>query len=69
MPRIATPPEHEKLIGGTYEDHMESHCIKELMDAVHEQDVNKFRSAVQALVMNMFEHEEESENEPDGKEA
>lgn len=53
----------EKLIGGSYEDHMESHCISELMNAVEAKDVKKFRSAMEALVMNMFEMDEKESDE------
>lgn len=56
-PRIAKPIE-EKMVNGSADDHLEFHCAGELMDAVETKDVSKFRSALEALVMNMFEHEE-----------
>lgn len=57
-PRVAKPME-EKMINGTPEDHLESHCAGELIDAVESKDVAKFRSALEALLMNMFEEEAE----------
>lgn len=36
-------------------DHLEHHAIGELMDAVEHKNVGAFRSAMEALVMNMFE--------------
>lgn len=57
-PRIAKPQE-EKLVGGSPEDHLEAHAAMELMDAVANKDVKSFRSAVEALVLNLFEESHE----------
>lgn len=60
-PRIAKPME-EKSYGGDASDKIEEHCAGELMEAVASKDVSGFRSALEALVVNMFE----TEGSPDG---
>lgn len=60
LPRIATEPMEEKLINGSSDDHLEAHCVGELMEAVQSKDVKKFRSAIEALVMNMFDYGDEN---------
>ncbi len=57
-PRIA-PKQEEKLINGSESDHLEDHCMKELMDAVESKDVKSFRAALEALILNCFEDEDE----------
>ena len=52
----------EKMVNGSPDDHLESHCAGELMDACETKDVKKFRAAIEALVMNMFDWEEEHED-------
>lgn len=62
MPRIGTDkPQEEKLIHGSSADHLEQHCAGELLDAVEKKDVKAFRSAFEALIMNCFETEGESD--------
>lgn len=58
-PRVAPGPQDEKLVNASPEDHVAEYCIQELMDAVPKKDIKKFRDAVEALVMNMFEWDEE----------
>ena len=53
-PRSA-PDMDEKSVGEDESDRLEEHCCGELMDAAMSKDVSKFRSALQALVMNLFE--------------
>lgn len=66
-PRLAKPME-EKLVNGDSSDVLEQHCMSELFDAVEEKDHEKFRKALEALVMNMFEHDEEHEDAADARE-
>lgn len=58
-PRVATPEEarlpEEKVINGSPADELVSHCFQELMDAVTKKDPYRFRQAVSALVMNLFQ--------------
>lgn len=56
-PRIAAPRE-EKLINGSESDHLEDHCIGEMWSAIEAKDVKGLRSAMEALVLNMFDDEE-----------
>lgn len=60
MPRFAAPMD-TKTIGGSASDKLEEHCMNEMMDAVHVHDVKSFRSALEALVMNLFEEEEHAD--------
>lgn len=57
-------PEHlqEKTYNMSPSEKLEEHCLQELMDAVHEKDVSKFRSALEALILNCFEYDEEPED-------
>jgi hypothetical protein len=55
MPRIAVDPMQEKLVQGSAQDHLEDHVSGELMDAVANKDVKAFRSAIEALLMGMFD--------------
>jgi hypothetical protein len=55
-PRVGKPME-EKLVNGDAEDHLEHHCMTELMDAVMNKDIGRFRAALEALVLNMFDRE------------
>jgi len=59
-PRIAKPME-EKSYGLDSSEQMEEFCIDELMEAVANKDVESFRNALEALVMNCFEEEEEDD--------
>lgn len=56
-PRIAAPMD-EKSIGQSADGELMDRCIDELMDAAKEKNVMRFRSAVEALVLNMFEDTE-----------
>lgn len=55
LPRIAVDPMQEKLVQGSSSDHLEDYVSGELMDAVANKDVKAFRSAIEALLMGMFE--------------
>jgi hypothetical protein len=57
LPRIATEPTEEKLVNASGSDHVDDHCMGELFDAVQAKDVARFRSAVEALVLNLFDFE------------
>ncbi len=50
------PPTEEKVVGLSPDEELEDHCISELMDACENKDPKAFRSALEALVMNAFEH-------------
>lgn len=58
-PRVAQPME-EKTINGSFEDNLEDHCVQELMEAVSLKDVSRFRSALEALVLNLFEEPQDA---------
>lgn len=47
-------------MNGSANDHLEDHCIDELWSAVESKDVKSFRSAIEALVMSMFEDQEDA---------
>lgn len=51
----------EKLVNGSPEELLEDHLIGELMDAVERHDVKGFRSAMEAMVLHMFEESDERE--------
>ncbi len=55
LPRIAVDPMQEKLVQGSAQDHLEDYVSGELMDAVSNKDVRAFRSAIEALLMGMFD--------------
>ncbi len=42
-------------MNASLEDKLEEHCLQELMEAIKDKDVAKFRSAMEALILNMFE--------------
>jgi hypothetical protein len=58
LPRIQSKPLEEKLVQGSASDHLEDHCIGELMDACPSKNVKAFRSALEALVLNCFDEGE-----------
>lgn len=53
-PRVAKPMD-QKTVNGSLEDKIEEHCMDELMEACGAKDVRRFRSSLEALVLNMFE--------------
>lgn len=57
-PRVAPQQPDEKSIGLSPDDALSDHCVSELMDAVADKNVMKFRQAVEALVTAMFEEDE-----------
>lgn len=62
-PRIAKPMD-EKSIGLSASDKLEEFCIEELMMAVANKDVPAFRKAIEALVLNCFDMDDD-DGEPD----
>lgn len=48
----------EKMVNGSASDNLEAHCATELIKAVEDKNVDKFRNALEALVLNCFEDEE-----------
>lgn len=61
-PRFAKDALKDKLINGSEDDHLEFHCVQELMDSVEHKDVKSFRAALEALVLNMFDHGDKDES-------
>ncbi len=61
LPKIETEPREEKLINGSSDDMLERHLQSELFDAIMDKDVQKFRSALEACVLNLFEDQEDEE--------
>ncbi len=59
FPRVAKPMD-EKTINASFEDNLVEHIIGELFDAAMLKDVSRFRSSVEALVLNMFEEATEN---------
>jgi len=59
LPRVEIKNPEEKLINGSAEDHLEDYAIGEMMEAISEKNIKKFRSALEAMVLNQFEEEEE----------
>lgn len=53
-PRIA-PPMDTHLVNPSSSDLLEEHCTSELMAAATNHDPTKFRSALEALVLNLFD--------------
>ncbi len=45
---------------------LEEHCASELMSAVENKDVKQFRAALEALVLDMFEDEQEGDESNEG---
>lgn len=60
LPRIAQDGPDEKLINGSESDYMDEFVMGELMDAYEHKDIGKFRSALEALVMNSFDWDDEN---------
>lgn len=57
-PRIG-PKQDEKLVQGSESDHLQDYCLGELMDAIEQKNVKAFRSALEALFLDMFEMQDE----------
>lgn len=60
-PRVARPEDgklpEEKVINGSESDEVESKCFMEMQEAMKNKDAGALRSAIEALVMNMFQGE------------
>ena len=54
-PSLAQEPRDPILVGGSPEDHIADHCFDQIKEAMEESDVKKFRSALEAMVLNMFD--------------
>lgn len=54
-----TPREHipvkEKAYGGSSDERLEHQCFEEMLDALMNQDIPGFRSAMDAVIRNSFE--------------
>lgn len=61
LPRVAPAQPEEKMVNESSEDQLERHCIQELWDAIERKDVGAFRSAMEALILNLFEEDEEQD--------
>lgn len=57
IPRVVTEPIDEKLVNASPEELLDDRCVDELMEAVKSSNVQQFRSALEALVINMFEQD------------
>ena len=55
LPLINEKPLEEKVYNESFDDKLEHYLHDELFDAVLMKDVHRFREALKALVMNMFE--------------
>lgn len=53
--RRAPDQRESLLINGSADDHLDDHCMAEIFEACQKKDTTQFRSAIEALVMNMFE--------------
>lgn len=56
-PRIAPPMEH-KSVGLDASDKLDEHLNQELLDAVADKNVARFRAALEALILNLFQNDE-----------
>jgi hypothetical protein len=59
LPKIASNLPQEKLVSSNPSDHLEHHAVMELMEAVKNKDVKAFRDALEAILMNAFESEDQ----------
>lgn len=59
-PRIGKPQD-EKLVNASPDELVEQHLMGELMDAVERKDVGSFRKTMEALIMNMFDWDGDSD--------
>lgn len=59
-PALAKPRE-ERSFGLSYQEKMHDQVSGELMDAAEHKDAKRFRSALEALILNLFE---DCEDEP-----
>lgn len=64
LPRVAKEAPAEKMVNGSPEDHVEDHCIAELIDACEAKDVRKFRQALEALLLNSFDWDGDKDEMP-----
>jgi hypothetical protein len=58
-PRVAKDKPEEKLINASADDHIDDHAMGELFDACESKNTKQFLDAVAALVMNMFDYEDQ----------
>ncbi len=56
-PRVAPGPTEQRLVQGSASDHLDDACMAEIFDACEKRDMRHFRSALEALVRNMFDWE------------
>ena len=62
LPKIAEGPMDEKLVNGGPEDFIEQYVMEELMDAFEHKDLKKFKQALEAMVLGMFDWEGHRKN-------
>lgn len=51
-------PTPDKMVGLSPDEQLEDQAIEELMEACTNKDPKQFRSSLEALVMNAFDHED-----------
>lgn len=49
------------MVGLSSDEQLEDHCVEELMQACTDKDPQKFRQAVEALVMHGFDYGDDDE--------
>ncbi len=59
-PRMAKPGADPTLVNGGPEDHLELHCVSELMDAIANKDVQLIKDSIHSLTMNLFDWSEDA---------
>ena len=62
-PKVEQPAGEERLINASAEEMLEQHLRTELFDAIHEKDPAKFKSALEAVILNCFEEATEDGDE------
>lgn len=65
-PRIEKEPPESKLVNADASDHVSDHCAGELMDAIATKDFAKFKQALEALILNLFDWKGEQDVSDEG---
>ena len=53
--RVEKEPLPERLINASPDELVDDNCIDELFEAIKTKDAARFQSAIEALVLNMFD--------------
>lgn len=61
-PRINPDPIETKLVQGSADDHMNDHMLGELMDAAAAKDTKLFRQALEGLITNMMDWDQNEDD-------